>query len=283
MTGHMTLVAQQGADSISTIDQEVGAVEAISVDTSVLPQLGQDVQALKATLSTWTGGLRAQAQSTLQALVNDDTAAEQRWAAVDKSNVQAMLGFAEDLRGQLTADEQAIETLGTALAGFRGSADQALARLNTDLQAVNRQIANEQAMANTLAAQVKHQRDKIEDYKKHPWKLILAGLSLPLLIKDLVDMENALKRASAAMSELHKVQARLTTLQNAQGPLLRLSTALTVLGGSVSNVQTAVDQVSSKLTTLMSDKPAAPIIAAELQALVSDLESADQIAKEVLA
>ena len=283
MTGHMTLVAQQGADSITLIDSEIQAVRAISVDTSVLPKLGQDVQALQGELSSWDVGLRAQVTSTLSGLLTDDTGAASKWAAVDKTDAQAMLGFAENVRGGLTKDDTAIEALSTALADFRQKANASVASLKTDMQALNQQINNEQALAANLYQKVKAQQDRIKDYEAHPWKLITDGLSISGLERELSDLQDALNGTSSAMSELRRVEQRMNEMQRAQGPLLCLTTALTVLGGSITNVKTAMDQISAKLTALMAEKPVAPIINAELEAVFMDMNGADKIAKEVLA
>jgi len=283
MTGFIARSAQMAGDSISAIDAEVGAVRAISINTSVSPALAADVQSLQGLINDWPTTLRAQAQKTLGEVVTDDTQLATAWKAVDKSSATAMLGFAETLRSELKTDAGSITALNGDMAKFRTSADASVSHLNTDLQAVQQQLANEQALANSLAQQVRNQQKRIEYYKTHPWKLVLDGLTIVGLIDDLKNLINGQNRAQHALSELQRIEPKIAALSNARGPLLQLTTALMGLGGGLSNMQTAMVQLSNKLTGIISEKPAAPIIEAELEAAMQDLASASAIAKQVLS
>ncbi len=283
MTGFIAQSAQMAADSISAIDSEVAAVRAISINTSVSPALAADVQALQGLINEWPASLRTQAQKTLGQVVKDDSQLATAWKGVDKSSATAMLGFAETLRSELKTDAGGITALNSDMAKFRTSADASVSHLNTDLQAVQQQLANEQALASSLAQQVQNQQKRIEYYKTHPWKLVLDGLTIVGLIDDLKNLINGQNRAQHALSELRRIEPKIAALSNARGPLLQLTTALMGLGGGLTNMQTAMVQLSNKLTGIISEKPAAPIIEAELEAAMQDLASASAIAKQVLS
>lgn len=283
MSKNIVIAAAQAADSISALDAEVAAVRAVHVDTALSPNLARDVQTLQKTVAQWPNGLRARARATMTAVVTETTQASTEWKAVDRTDTKAMLGFAESLRTALTTDDTQVTQLGTAMQDLRSSSDASIASLRSDVASVNEQIANEQNRAKQLQQQVEAQSKKVEYYKDHPWKLVLDGLTITGLIKDLIDIENAYNRAKSALSDLKKVERTLSMLEQARGPILRLDTALMGLACGLTNVQTALGQISNQLTSLMSTPPAAPIIAAEIEAVLENLAAAKQIANEVLS
>lgn len=283
MNGFIARSAQMAADSISAIDSEVAAVRAISINTSVSPALAADVQNLQSLINQWPTTLRAQAQKTLTEVVTDDTQLATTWKGVDRSSAAPMLGFAETLRSKLKTDTDGITALNGSMAQFRTSADASVSHLNTDLQSVQQQLAHEQSLANSLAQQVRNQQKRIEYYKSHPWKLVLDGLTIVGLIEDLKNLIDGQNRAQKALSELQRIEPKIEALANARGPLLQLTTALMGLGGGLTNMQTAMTQLSNTLTGIISEKPAAPIIAAEIEAAMQDLASASAIAKQVMS
>lgn len=290
MNAHVTLgpnqlvarATQLAADGIGAVDTQIAAVSRISIDPGVVPALAGDLAALKTTLGAWGGGLRAEAVGTLQKLVVDDRDLAEAWAGVNRTDTNAMLAFARVLQGAIQADEAAVAKLQGDLAPFDDGISASLGRIRGDQQNVDAELAAARQRAAGLQSQANALQDKIDYYKSHPWELILAGLSLPVLIAQLVDLISAIKTANEAMSKLAPIEAQIAQLANAQGPLLALSMGLTGLAGGVGNMVTALQQTSAALQQIIATPPLAPILSAQLEAMMQDLSSSSAIASEIL-
>lgn len=272
---------QMAADSVGAIDQQVAAARAIRIDASVLPSLAAHVASLNGVLAQWPDALRARVIDTVQRAIAFDDGIAEAWATVPRDDAGRLLDFARVLQAGLAAQDDAARTLGGQVGGFRAAVDAAVSQLQTDCNAVSARLAAEQQLAASLEAQVAREQARIDDYRKHPWKLVLAGLTLPTLIMELTQIIDASKQASAALSRLREVEGQLGQLAAARGPLLQLSLAMTGLGGGVSNMRTALDQMANDLGAILDQPPLPPIIAAQLQTMMQDLASARAIAAEL--
>jgi hypothetical protein len=270
------------ADSIAAIDQQVAAASAIRVDSTVLPALGSDLGALTRSLGQWPTQVRPVAVQALRETLTIDSAATAAWAKVDRTSPQALLAYAATLQQAMATSGGDVARLTTVMAPFRMAIDQSISRLQGDLGAVNSQLTTERALVSMLATQAQQQRDKISYYESHPWKLILDGLTIGGLIEDLQNISNAQSRANAALSRMALLEAQIQQLATAQGPLLGLSTALVGLSGGLSNIQTAVMQVTNTLNSIQ-QRPLLPaIMAGQLQGAVQDLTAADNMITDML-
>jgi hypothetical protein len=275
--------AQMAADSIGSIDAQARAIAAISVDGSVLPNLAADVAALNRTMAAWPQSIRGQTIAVLGQAVAFDSQIEASWGSVPQDNQAALVAFARVLAAGVSQQEAGVGQLESLVAPFRMAVDKSVSTLKSDLQALGGRIAAEQQRAASLAQQVHSQQARIDDYKDHPWKLILDGVSIVGLAMDLANIISANNAANSALSELHRVQAQLAQLSAAQGPLLTLSLAVTGLSGGVSNIQTALSQMSNTLNDMIATPMLPAIMSAQLGAMIQDLASARAIAGEVLA
>jgi DNA repair exonuclease SbcCD ATPase subunit len=274
---------QMAADSIGVIDEQIRAAGAIHVDAAALPSLSNDLGALNRTLQQWPQQLRALAVETLRGALNLDTAVLQNWPRINQQDQGALLNFARVMQQYVNNASGAIGRLQTALAPFRTAIDQSVSTLQGDLRTVSNQLAAEQQMANMLEQQVQQQQDRINYYNSHPWQLILDGLTIIGLIRDLQNINNAENEAREALSRLRQIEPQLQQLSQARGPLLGLSLAVAGLGGGVGNMQTAIAQVANQLNGILQQPPLPAIMAAMLGAAVEDLSAADGIINEMLA
>lgn len=273
---------QLAADGIGAVDAQIAQVASIRVDPSIAPSLASDLAALDSTLASWAEGLRGLAIKTMQTLVVDDERLASEWPGVDRNDPNALLGFARAIQSVVGADETAVVALQKALGPFDDGIESALSRIRADSNAVAGELANAEARARGLQAQVDAAQSRIDYLKSHPWVIILEGLALPALIAQLVDLIDALKTANAALDRLHQVQAQIAQLQAGQGPLLALSMALTGLSGGVGNMVTALQQTSAKLAQIIETPPLPPILAAQLDTMMQDLAASRGIAAEIL-
>lgn len=270
-------------DSVGAIDQAIADVRAIEIDASVVPGLAADLDALDRTLASWDDGLRALVLDTMRSIVFLDEHRESEWAAMPRDDDAAMLSFARALQTDVAIEEGDVAYLENELAPFRAGIDQAIGRIQADLAEVDRELAQARERAQALSQQVADAQAQIRHYETHPWELLLAGLSIVALIKDMNDIIKALNEANRAMTELERVQAQIAQLSAARGPMLSLSLALAGLAGGIANMTTAIQQVDAALEAILASPPLTPILAAQLDAMMQDLARSREIAEEILA
>lgn len=274
---------QLTADGIAMVDQKIAEVSAIAVDASIAPALAGDLAALDATLGAWKGSLREKTLATMKALVVDDDALAAAWATVVRTSADALVAFAKEARARICVEEAEVADLRQALAPFSAGIDAALSRIRSDMNTVSQELANATARAQALQQQANGLRDKIDDYKNHPWKLILAGISLPALIEQLASLISTIETSHKALDRLNQVDAQIAQLRAGQGPLLALSLALAGLSGGVGNMVTALQQISAELDQILASPPLPPILSAQLATMMQDLAASRAIAAEIVA
>ena len=279
----LSRATQMAADSIGATDQQIAATRSIGVNANVVPQLAQDYGLLQNELAHWPNYLRPLAIKVLQQALQVDTAAIQSWGRIDKDNQAALMAYAANLRESVKIGADGITQLQNALAPFRSVIDNSVSTLRMDLTAVSNQLNTERMLVNMLQQQAQQQQDRVNYYRSHPWRLIVDGLTIYRLIEDLNDIHNSQNRANAAISQMQQLYPQIQQLSDARGPLLGLSTAVACLGGGVSNMQTAVAQINNKLGDMMQQKLFPVIMAAQLAAIIDDLNGTDAIVKEMLA
>ncbi|MFN3686162.1 hypothetical protein [Salinarimonas sp.] len=274
---------QLAADGIAMVDQKIAQVGSIGVDPAIAPALAGDLATLNATLGGWKSALRAQTLSTMKSLVVEDDGLAAAWAPVDRSSAPALLAFAKEARARIAVEEGEVATLRQALAPFSEGIDAALSRIKADMGTVSQELANANARAQALQQQANGLRDKIDDYKRHPWKLILAGVSLISLAEQLTSLITTIETSRKAVDRLQDVERQIAQLQAGQGPLLALSLALTGLSGGVANMVTALQQISAQLDQILATPQLPPIMAAQLETMMQDLAASRAIAAEIVA
>lgn len=269
-------------DGVGAVDRQIAAVAAIEIDPSVVPGLASDLDDLNATLAQWDDGLRDQVVDTMTSIVFLDDQLVRAWDDVDRGDDAALLAFATSLQAQLGVENSDTTTLEQQLAPFGESVDQSISRISTDLDTLESEIAAAEDRAAALNQQLKDAEDRIHYYETHPWELLLAGLSIIRLIEDMNDIIRALDEANKAMSDLQKVERQIAQLSAARGPLLSLKLALAGLSGGIANMTTAIQQIGAALETILQTPPLTPILAAQLAAMMADLERSEAIAREIL-
>lgn len=274
---------QLAADGIAMVDQKIAQVGSIGVDPAIAPALAGDLATLNATLGGWKSALRAQTLSTMKSLVVEDDGLAAAWAPVDRTSAPALLAFAKEARARIAVEEGEVATLRQALAPFSEGIDAALSRIKADMGTVSQELANANARAQALQQQANGLRDKIDDYKRHPWKLILAGVSLISLAEQLTSLITTIETSRKAVDRLQDVERQIAQLQAGQGPLLALSLALTGLSGGVANMVTALQQISAQLDQILATPQLPPIMAAQLETMMQDLAASRAIAAEIVA
>lgn len=274
---------QLAADGIAMVDQKIAQVGSIGVDPAIAPALAGDLATLNATLGGWKSALRAQTLSTMKSLVVEDDGLSAAWAPVDRTSAPALLAFAKEARARIAVEEGEVATLRQALAPFSEGIDAALSRIKADMGTVSQELANANARAQALQQQANGLRDKIDDYKRHPWKLILAGVSLISLAEQLTSLIATIETSRKAVDRLQDVERQIAQLQAGQGPLLALSLALTGLSGGVANMVTALQQISAQLDQILATPQLPPIMAAQLETMMQDLAASRAIAAEIVA
>lgn len=274
---------QLAADGIAMVDQKIAQVGSIGVDPAIAPALAGDLATLNATLGGWKSALRAQTLSTMKSLVVEDDGLAAAWAPVDCTSAPALLAFAKEARARIAVEEGEVATLRQSLAPFSEGIDAALSRIKADMGTVSQELANANARAQALQQQANGLRDKIDDYKRHPWKLILAGVSLISLAEQLTSLITTIETSRKAVDRLQDVERQIAQLQAGQGPLLALSLALTGLSGGVANMVTALQQISAQLDQILATPQLPPIMAAQLETMMQDLAASRAIAAEIVA
>jgi hypothetical protein len=274
---------QMAADSIGAIDQQFLAARAIYVDPQVLPSLSNDLAVLHRTLQQWPERLRPFAGEVLSRTWNEDANVLQEWSEFDKQNQGMLLIIARWLQYTVDNSSREFERLQAALAPFRTAIDQAVSTLRGDLQAVTSSLVSEEILAVILAQEAQQQQDKIHSIEHNPWRLMVDGMSIVGLIRDLQTIQNAENQARVALSRLQQLQPQIQQLAAARGPLLGLSLSVAGLAGGVSNMQTAMTQVANQLNGILQQPPLPAIMAAMLGAAVEDLSAADGIIREMLS
>jgi hemolysin-activating ACP:hemolysin acyltransferase len=281
--------AQMAADSIATIDEQVAAAarlvaaERTDVDPAALPGLAQEMTALGAVLAQWPQAIRPSALKALQSAFSVDTGALAGWAAVDRNDRASLLAFARSLAAAVRVSGGSIAEVANALAPFSDTLEQANSAMRSEMSSVSQRLAAEQQSAAALQRQVEAQQRRIEWYRENPFLMVLEGLTIVGLIAELTDISNAEAQASRTQGELARIEQQMAQFTAVRGPLLNLTVGVTLLSGGISNMQTGIQQIGNILNDILEEQLLAMILAAQLEQIVEDLTSADQIIREILA
>lgn len=274
---------QSAVDSIGAIDTQVAAALSVSIDPSVLPQLAADMTALTVTLTQWTTSGRGEFVAALRGAIVENSSLPHPWP-VDRQDQTAMLAFAATLQQAIAQAQVKLQGLPAALVPFDVGLTQATGALATDAVALNNQISDDQANVDSLQDQVDDTEQELADAQANPISVwIQGGMSAAGLLEQVTELLASLKTAQVETDEANALLAKLSQLTAASGALSGLSSGLTGLNVSLSDVDTAVLQISNALGDLQREKPLPPILSAQLDTMVSDLEQADAVIREVLA
>lgn len=270
------------ADSIGAIDQQIVALQAVHVDSNAIPNLSSDLSRLDSLIEQWKNNLRSVMIDDLSEALLLNSKISTIWASVDQQNSEAMLTFAEKLKLLISAEDDTVLRLSAAVVEFRTAIDQSVASLQIDLNTVSEKLNSELNIVQMLRSQVQKQQEKIDYYKRNPWKLILDCVSIIALIEDLQNIIESENQAQSALSQLQEVQRQVQSLADTRSSLLGLSIAMTGLSGGISNVQTAISQIANTLNDILQEPPILVILSAQLNTMVEDLSTAQKIMAEIL-
>lgn len=273
---------QMAVDSIETINRQIEVLQKIHIESGISPALDVDIHALFNTVDIWKSTVCPQIVPALKDLLPESRRYKGELDSIGATNQQELLAFAKIMQKGIRVNETTVASVNKALVPLRTSVDKETANLQRDLQGINTELEAERRLVMNMEHQIFRQRRLIDYYNSHPWKLILDGLTIVGLIKDLTDLITAEKEASAALSRLKYLQPKIRQLQSIREPLLCLVTAITGLGAGLSNLQTAAAQVLNILEDIVAQPPLAAIIFAQLETVLDDLKKANAIAAEIL-
>lgn len=268
---------QATADQFTQIDHQVAAAQDVSVDASLLPTLATHITTLDASLAGWTSTVRPSAVQALQHAFSLDETAVASWP-VDSNDTSALTAFASSLKQAVTGSLTEMQQVARLVVPLRQAVDTSLSALQSDAQAVSAQLEADQDALDELDDEIEDDEEAKEEYDENPMRYLMEGgvdigsvlTQLTTLLASESDQQAAVKRAQSTLDAISQLSA-------AGGALTSLSTTLGALGTSLVDTQTAVAQVTNTLSGIIAEPPLPPILAAQLDSMVTDLKTADGI------
>ncbi len=269
--------AQASADRFAQIDEQVATALGVSVDASLLPSLATHLTTLHTTLAQWVDPVRPSATRALRAAFTLDEATVATWP-VDRADPAALAAFAAALRQGVGSSQAAVGQVGQIVAPLRAGVDGCLAALGTDAQAVSAQLAGDQDVLDQLEEEIEDDQEAIEEYHEDPFRYLLqGGVDISGIMGQLTTLITSDTDQQAAVDRAQGVLTAISQLTDAGGALNSLSSTLGGLSTSLVDTQTAVAQVGNTLASIVDEPPLPPILAAQLESMVTDLKAADSI------
>ena len=279
----MSLIAptQLAVDSVGYVDQQVAAMQALTVPSVQVGNLQTDLKQIKQEAAVWPNSLRSEVIAAMQQVIACATQFIQSLPSTANMDQKALVAFMTQTQQSLGGLSHTVDLTGTHAGDFRSQLDHDVSSLNQDLLVIQSQISTDQQKVRDLHAQVRHLQEKLARYQRNPFERMGAYI-IDLLTGNIRDLTFSSWTVEQEEGQLNNTQQSLWQLLATTGPLTSLTTAATKLSSGLIYLKGAVDEVSNTLQGLLQTPPIAAIIQAELQTIGDDLKEASRIANEVI-
>ncbi|MEM1324002.1 MAG: hypothetical protein AAGG75_27320 [Bacteroidota bacterium] len=281
-SSNLSTSAQVTSESISTVDSQIASILATDLPTISVSSINQDFDDTKDVLGRWGTTLKAELTAVMKAVVSCAETLDEEEPAMETLAQSQLTAMVQTYLATVEALSEKLEEVNSDVATFYTDVDACISKINTDTNEINTEIASLNQQVADVNSEIKSQQSKIDYYNKNPWKLILDGLTIVGLIKDLDTLNSTSKNLKKEAAQLNSINAQLASLDAVQEPLAEISPSLSVLSFGLSQLHTSVSEVKNALSELL-DTPTVPsLIAAELQSIQAQIDQASTYAQGVL-